>query len=545
MFRSRAKSKSRPNLSTRRRFRPRLDVLEVREVLSTLVVTSPADSGPGTLRDRVSAAASGDVITFAPLLIGQTITLTSGPIVDIGKGLAIRGPGADRLAVSGGGTQGIFVFDQAQAAGSPSIDVAVSGLTLEDGNSPGAGAAISAFGANLTLTGDVFRDNASAGPGGAVDAETASPFGPPANSVTIVDSRFLGNTAAFGGAYQSFGLTVTVRGSVFDGNTSTASFAGGLLAGNGPVSVSDSTFRNNVGGGLVHFAGSATDATAVTRSLFVGNTRSSGFGGGLQVVGGVATISASEFRDNATTEPSFAQGGGASITSADSVTVDGSTFVGNRADNPGASRAGRRAVRRGRAGGGRDEFDVPRQSGPRRRGLRGRGDAVDRLRVLHPAALGDLLGRHVRRQHGDLDDPGGLVGQRGRPGPARGHRAGRRGELDLHRQPGRRRGRDGRAGWRGLGRGDLRVPRHQLLRPAGALTVSGSTFAGNSAKGGSGPNGGLSEGGAVYVFTQGSVAFHGGAYLGNSASAGVSSGAGSGGGLAFGGAIRVVFAARR
>ena len=75
MFRSRTKSKSRPGLSTRRRFRPRLDVLEVREVLSTLVVTSPADSGPGTLRDRVSAAASGDVVTFAPSLIGQTITL--------------------------------------------------------------------------------------------------------------------------------------------------------------------------------------------------------------------------------------------------------------------------------------------------------------------------------------------------------------------------------------------------------------------------------------------------------------------------------------
>jgi hypothetical protein len=47
---------------------------------STLLVTSPADSGPGSLRAVIVAAQSGDQIVFDQSLSGQTITLTSGPL---------------------------------------------------------------------------------------------------------------------------------------------------------------------------------------------------------------------------------------------------------------------------------------------------------------------------------------------------------------------------------------------------------------------------------------------------------------------------------
>src|SRR3981081_2580491 len=56
-------------------------------------VTNTADSGPGSLRAAISAAASGDKINFAPTLNGQTITLTSGELL-INKNLSIQGPGA-------------------------------------------------------------------------------------------------------------------------------------------------------------------------------------------------------------------------------------------------------------------------------------------------------------------------------------------------------------------------------------------------------------------------------------------------------------------
>src|SRR4051812_47205383 len=43
-------------------------------------VTSTADSGPGTLRDTIAAAADGSTIYFPNFLAGSTITLTSGEI---------------------------------------------------------------------------------------------------------------------------------------------------------------------------------------------------------------------------------------------------------------------------------------------------------------------------------------------------------------------------------------------------------------------------------------------------------------------------------
>ena len=58
-------------------FIPRLESLEDRSLPSTLTVLNNADSGPGSLRDTIAAAAPGDTIVFDNSLNGQTITLTS------------------------------------------------------------------------------------------------------------------------------------------------------------------------------------------------------------------------------------------------------------------------------------------------------------------------------------------------------------------------------------------------------------------------------------------------------------------------------------
>ena len=55
-----------------------LEVLEDRQLLSPLTVTSAADDGAGTLRQTIAVAESGDTIQFSPELSGQTISLTSG-----------------------------------------------------------------------------------------------------------------------------------------------------------------------------------------------------------------------------------------------------------------------------------------------------------------------------------------------------------------------------------------------------------------------------------------------------------------------------------
>src|SRR3954470_14056627 len=67
---------------------------------STLIVTSSADTGGGSLRETIAAAASDDVIQFDPSLNGQVILLASG--LKVTRPLRIDGPGAEQLAISGG-----------------------------------------------------------------------------------------------------------------------------------------------------------------------------------------------------------------------------------------------------------------------------------------------------------------------------------------------------------------------------------------------------------------------------------------------------------
>src|SRR5262249_8923839 len=108
------------------RFQPQLEVLECREVPSTLTVTSPADRGPGSLRADIAAAGNKDTIVFAPSLNGQTINLTSGALVINQKNLTIQGPGASKLTVSGNHASTVFVVE-------PGANVKLSGLTISNG----------------------------------------------------------------------------------------------------------------------------------------------------------------------------------------------------------------------------------------------------------------------------------------------------------------------------------------------------------------------------------------------------------------------------
>ena len=118
---------SRSLASQRHRFRPRLEGLEERTVLSTLTVTNNLDSGAGSLRAAIKAAGSGDTIVFAPTLDGQTITLTSGELA-ISKSLDIEGPGASLLAVSGNNAGRVFDVSQNQKT----VAVTIAGLTIKE-----------------------------------------------------------------------------------------------------------------------------------------------------------------------------------------------------------------------------------------------------------------------------------------------------------------------------------------------------------------------------------------------------------------------------
>src|SRR5437899_3212704 len=98
---------------------------------TTLTVNNLNDTGPGSLRQRISEAAANDTINFS---VSGTIKLTSAALL-IDKNLTISGPGANVLTVqrsTAGGTPQFRVFEIAIGY----FNVTISGLTIANGNVP-------------------------------------------------------------------------------------------------------------------------------------------------------------------------------------------------------------------------------------------------------------------------------------------------------------------------------------------------------------------------------------------------------------------------
>src|SRR5205085_821444 len=138
---------------------PGPEALEKRALLSTILVSSSADSGNGSLRQAIADASAGDTIDFSSSLSGSTIGLTSGSLV-INKDLTITGPGLTNLSVSGAGLTSpapIFAIDVG-------VTATISGLTVKGGKAThGAGVLDSG---KLTLKAVALTGNTAQGHGG-------------------------------------------------------------------------------------------------------------------------------------------------------------------------------------------------------------------------------------------------------------------------------------------------------------------------------------------------------------------------------------------
>src|SRR6516162_7651236 len=90
-----------------RSFRPRLEILEDRTLLSDCTVSLLTDTGDkGDLRYCITQATDGDTISFR---VAGTINLT-GSLPDLTRNISINGPGANQLIVhrASGGVYSIF-----------------------------------------------------------------------------------------------------------------------------------------------------------------------------------------------------------------------------------------------------------------------------------------------------------------------------------------------------------------------------------------------------------------------------------------------------
>ena len=243
-------------------------------------VTDAGDTGLATqLRSVIAASASGDTVDFAGLATPATITLTSGVISITSKNLAIIGPGANLVTISGNHTTG--------STGSRIFYVGSSTLTVS----------------GLTFArGYADAHSSPADFGGASEISNGG-----AMEVSFVGCEFTGNVAPIGGALDVFGGELSLQQCTFSGNmvnydtVNRYGAQGGALSYGGALwgtqSIVNCTFANNTQnsftageGGAVYDYGHST-ATLMTCCTFVGNVDRTGKGAVLVADGTAGTPS--------------------------------------------------------------------------------------------------------------------------------------------------------------------------------------------------------------------------------------------------------------
>jgi hypothetical protein len=268
-------------------------------------VTNTNDSGAGSLRAAITAADAtsyGGDINIASGVTG-TITLASA-LPGVTRSLAIVGPGAGTLTISGNGAYQIFNL-------SSSSTMFIMGLTLANGNSnatSGGGGAIYSAGTltatDVTFSGNSGNTNSGGGAGGAIDS---------LGLLTVTNCTFSNNSALGGGAIDTYGIT-TVNNCTFSGNS--GPLGGGAIDNGGTTTVTNSTFTGNSasnagggsGGAIESFGGTMT----VTNSTFSGNS-TSGWGGAIYNFNGATLMAYNNiFIGNASTNANSNLGAGIS-----------------------------------------------------------------------------------------------------------------------------------------------------------------------------------------------------------------------------------------
>ncbi len=283
--------------------------------MATFVVTNGNDSGVGSLRQAIldaNANPGPDTIVFDPGVTG-TITLLS-QLPTITDDVEIVGPGAAVLEISGNHTVRILAVDNG-------ADVAISGLTLRNGQAPQGGAIFNE--GRVCVIDSVLTQNTATplGRGGAIHNE--------GGIVIIRGSTLAMNTASDrGGAIHSLNGDVVIESSTLSGN-SAGDLAGAVRNDTGLVTIRDSTLTGNSafrGGAIAQFTG----RVEIIRSTVSGNAATTA--GGAIIMMGSAEIVDSTFAMN-----SAGLSGGVINVGDGAVNITGSTLSNNAAGSGGGA----------------------------------------------------------------------------------------------------------------------------------------------------------------------------------------------------------------
>jgi len=327
---------TRPTAQQVRKASPKFEGLEDRTVPATFVVTSPLDSGDGTLRDAIAKANANGGADEIDVKIGTAnggiITLNTGELA-ITDDVTIAGEGISKTGIDGGRTTRILNIE-----GNHKINVALRDISFYQGAAQGEGGAIRVSGARLEGTnigflqnqadkggavavldhggalgeavfnGAIFNKNVAGTSGGGVYLNSAAPHSGPqlvlvhsnlannmsnaptgggagiavdAGDVNIEGSSLVTNTSQGegGGIDAAVGTNVNILNSTIHQNTSSSGLGGAGILARGGLLVANSTITNNSDtsgtsvGGVNHLG---TTPMQLASTIISGNT---GLGG--------------------------------------------------------------------------------------------------------------------------------------------------------------------------------------------------------------------------------------------------------------------------
>ncbi len=284
----------------------------------TLVVTTVADDGPGSLRVAVNDAPDDAVIGFDPALAGQTIAFAS--TIELARSVTIDGTAAPGLTLDGGDAVRLFRGNTEEPR-----RFAFFGLRMVRGRTDGSGGALSFNGERLEVEigGCHFEANKGSEGGairvgyrlvstthihdssfvGNLGEEGSKGFSGGAISATATNlhverCRFVDNVGAPAGAVYAIHAQPLIEDSVFLHNVSHAGAGALFVDGGGPgdnnditdvpghIDVLRSRFEDNAGaaanGGAALLWGYPMDNITVEDTLLARNVVEVGEGGGPQ-----------------------------------------------------------------------------------------------------------------------------------------------------------------------------------------------------------------------------------------------------------------------
>jgi len=320
-----------PRRPATRRFRPRLEMLEDRALLTAYTAATAAD----LIADIKAADKAGGANTItltapttSPYVLTAVDNTTNGanglPQIVKKDNLTIIAGGDTIERSTAAGTPAFRLFDVASGASLTLENVTVeNGLAVGSGSSADGGAVYNV--GNLTLIGATLQNNLASGTHGTdgltfnsgknnVPTTINGQAGGNAagggiwssGSVTLEGGTILQNNEVFGGPGGAAGASLATQGYIAgNGGAGGSGFGGGLYQAGGSVNVNGSALTDNEAGGggggggfQWYFTGSWVNNGA---SAGVGGTAA---GGGLFTAGGTLTVS------SFTVDGNQARGGG-------------------------------------------------------------------------------------------------------------------------------------------------------------------------------------------------------------------------------------------